>query len=489
MNRIVFLPVDERFCTRDYFILACKAMNIEIITPPKDLLGKKKVPPDMEVLLSWLDKNIQPADLLVISIDMLVYGGLIPSRIGIEKEQTLESRLSLLKEFKSRKTKIYATSAITRIPAYNMSEEEPDYWDYFGETIYKLSKEYTQKQPEESFKVFLNNHTDKLHDWMIDDLCERRERNFRVIEKTIDLLNRGIIDFYNLVLDDNSENSMSIFEANQHALHIKQKNLTDKVSIHPGADEAALTLLSRAVCDHFQYSPKFKIEYVNPEFKTYIPPYEGSPFQESLQNHIEAAGGEITEENEDILFIANNPVNKLNSDQQKKGSPSDYSLLDNLDYEGKIISYSDPKYVNGSDNTFVEKLLERPIDWKKTNYSGWNTAGNTIGTSCALSILQLFGKRKELTINEKNINELMTILLLEHWGFQANVRKNLLKKLNEMGIHSWTIIPHEIWGEKYVEEHLKDYLEKMKTTNVTEEKTLKVFFPWHRSFEVGVRFE
>jgi len=50
MNRIVFLPVDERFCTRDYFILACKAMNIEIITPPKDLLGKKKVPPDMEIL-------------------------------------------------------------------------------------------------------------------------------------------------------------------------------------------------------------------------------------------------------------------------------------------------------------------------------------------------------------------------------------------------------------------------------------------------------
>jgi len=489
MNRIVFLPVDERFCTRDYFILACNAMNIEIITPPKDLLGKKKVPPDMTVLLGWLDKNIQPSDLLVLSIDMLVYGGLIPSRIGIEKYSTLENRLNLLKAFKSRQTKIYATSALTRIPAYNMSEEEPDYWDYFGETIYKLSKEYTKKQPEETFKIFLRHHNDELHDWIIDDLCERRERNFKVIEKTIDLLNEGIIDFYNLVLDDNSENSMSIFEANQHALHIKENNLTHKVSIHPGADEAALTLLSRAMCDHFHYSPKFKIEYINPDFKAYIPPYEGSPFKESLKNHIEAAGGKITDENEDILFIANNPINKLNSDQQKKDSINDYSVLNSIDTTKRIISFSDPKYVNGADNQFVERILNKQIDWKTANYSGWNTSGNTIGTSCALSILQYFGKTNDLSINESEIEQLMSILLLEHWGFQANVRMMLLNEVKKKGIHSWTIIPYENWGEKFVEENLKPFLKQIKKTIKHEPKDLEVYFPWHRSFEIGIKLQ
>ncbi len=488
MNRIVFLPVDERFCTRGYFILSCEALNIEILTPPKDLLGKKKVSPDMEVLLSWLEENIQPADLLVISIDMLVYGGLIPSRIGVEQYKTLERRLELLRGFKKRGTKIYATSAITRLPFYNSSEEEPDYWAYFGEEIYRLSKKYTIDEQGQSFREFLNSQATQLHAWIIDDICERRERNFKIIKKSLDLLSQGTIDFYNLVLDDNSENSLSIFEAAKHEKLIKEKGLMDTVSIHPGADEASLTLLSRAVSDYFQYSPKFKINYMNPQYKTFVPPYEGSPFDESLKNHIYAAGGTIVTEDEDILLFANNPVNKLNSEQQSKSNLGDYSLLDRLDSTHSIISYSDPKYVNGADNGFVEKILERKIDWKYANYSGWNTSGNTIGTSCALSVLQHFGKKKQLSINEKAINRLMAIFLLEHWGFQANIRGELLKEMKKRGINGWTVIPHEIWAQRYVEKELDAYLRRINPNNRLGLNQLKVFFPWHRSFELGIDF-
>ena len=145
MNRIVFLPVDERFCTRNYFILACEALNIEIVTPPVGLLGSKKISPDMNLLHRWLVSNVRPGDYLIISVDMLVYGGLIPSRISNEQYETLETRLNLIKEFKERNTRIYVNSAITRLPFYNSSEEEPDYWEYFGGKNIRSFKRVRQK--------------------------------------------------------------------------------------------------------------------------------------------------------------------------------------------------------------------------------------------------------------------------------------------------------------------------------------------------------
>lgn len=489
MNRIVFLPVDERFCTRNYFILACEALNIEIVTPPVGLLGSKKISPDMNLLHRWLVSNVRPGDYLIISVDMLVYGGLIPSRISNEKYETLETRLNLIKEFKERNTRIYVNSAITRLPFYNSSEEEPDYWEYFGEKIYALSKEYVKNNSGEPLREYINAESTILHKWIIDDLCERRERNFRVISRTIDLLNDGYIDFYNLVLDDNSENSISIFEANKHRENIVSKNLEEKVSIHPGADESSLTLLSRALSDNFKIRPKFKVFYMNPEQKTFIPPYEGSPFNESLKDHIYASGGEIVAAGEDISLIANNPVNNFDSSMQILGRKNNFSEMDKMNFNDTIIGFSDPKYVNGADNSFVKKILALDINWLYSNFSGWNTSGNTVGTSCALSILQFYGKNKNLTVNEEKMREMMTILLLEHWGFQANVRQELLSEARKKGVIPWTIIPEEKWAEKFVEEKLRKYFDEIKKSTEVKKSKIKVYFPWHRSFELGIDIE
>ena len=115
-KRVVFLPVDERFCTRDYFLLLARAANINVVTPPKSYLGAKKTPPDIRRLLKWLEETVVPGDYLVLSIDMLVHGGLIPSRMSIETLDTLKERLGLLEKLKDRDVKIYATTTVTRTP-------------------------------------------------------------------------------------------------------------------------------------------------------------------------------------------------------------------------------------------------------------------------------------------------------------------------------------------------------------------------------------
>jgi hypothetical protein len=82
-RRLIFLPVDERFCTRDYFIMLAGAAGLDVVSPDKSFLGQKKTPPDLERLHEWALDTVQPGDAMIASVDLLVHGGLIPSRISL----------------------------------------------------------------------------------------------------------------------------------------------------------------------------------------------------------------------------------------------------------------------------------------------------------------------------------------------------------------------------------------------------------------------
>ena len=88
MTKIVLLPLDERPCN---FLFPGKLYShddIEIVTPNR--LGDKKIPADLEAIDEFLFKECKDATGLVISLDMLLYGGLVPSRIHLESEAKLK---------------------------------------------------------------------------------------------------------------------------------------------------------------------------------------------------------------------------------------------------------------------------------------------------------------------------------------------------------------------------------------------------------------
>ncbi|HRW34154.1 MAG TPA: DUF4127 family protein, partial [Thermotogota bacterium] len=148
--RIIFIPVDERVCTRDYFTQTAKAFNIQIQTPARGMLGQKKIPADTQTLFNWLDGTIKRDDILILSLDTLLYGGLIPSRIDLLKEETLLQRLEELITLAKRAKKIYITTTIMRIPKYNSDDEEPVYWEYYGKRLHDMTKLMAQLLKEQS---------------------------------------------------------------------------------------------------------------------------------------------------------------------------------------------------------------------------------------------------------------------------------------------------------------------------------------------------
>lgn len=490
---IVFLPIDERFCTRDYFIKIAESGGINVKTPKREILGKKKIPADTNEIKKWLLEKTEDGDILIISSDMLIHGGLIPSRINQKTIKTSKEELEILKKLKIEKNiKIYIGTTVTRIPRYNSNDEEPDYWEYFGKNIKDLSKELTKNLKEKKsldyFSELKNMKTD-IKKWILDDFFWRRKRNFNIISYLIDLLSEGTIDYLNLTLDDNEEGNLSVYEANFHKQKIEKMKLNDKSSIHPGADESSLTMLSRALCDEFNVKPKFKVIYTIPEKKELIPPYEGESLDKSVENHIKSSGGKIVQKNENDIDLI---VNNFNEEDWGDSSLQKNTTLNYLNLlkiqKNKITGICDVKYANGSDNQLIEFILDKDIDWKKFNISGWNTAGNTIGTVCAHSIIQWLGKEKYINLNEKEIKKIQFIFLLEHWGYQANIRKELREVSKEKGCNLFTLMPAEKWAEEYTKNKLIKYKIKIEE-KIKEKWDLDIYFPWHRSFEVGIELK
>ena len=488
-KRVVFLPVDERFCTRDYFLLLARAANINVVTPPKSYLGAKKTPPDIRRLLKWLEETVVPGDYLVLSIDMLVHGGLIPSRMSIETLDTLKERLGLLEKLKDRDVKIYATTTVTRTPFYNSAEEEPDYWQYFGLDVYDLSRLLARSFRGERVHRSVIEKMGKIPVHFVKDYLVRRVRNRKLVSLVIELVERGVLDFLNLVLDDNSKESISLAESEIHQARVDSLGIGPKISIHAGADEATLSLLSRVLSESLGVVPTFEVRYSSPEYKELVPPYEGSPLHRGIRNHIEAAGGRLESEG-DIVLLTNNPEIGLDSPQQPAdpADPGPYErFFADLKAAGrKIKGIADVKYTNGADNCLVKGLLKGELDWLETNYSAWNTAGNTLGTVCAHSIVQFLGQKGLLNLERSKIKELQAIFFLEHWAFQSNVRQKLLVEAEKKGARPWTVIPVESWAEEFVRKELTAFVPPVRKALGIDFEIERLFFPWHRSFELGL---
>lgn len=134
--KILLLPLDERPCNASFPGRLFPADKVQILLPRK--LGHKKEPADCFVLSDFLFEKAKDADALLLSLDMLLYGGLIPSRLHHLKTETLFSRLHLIRELKEKypALPIYAFATVMRCPAYSSDDEEPDYYERFGSAIH-----------------------------------------------------------------------------------------------------------------------------------------------------------------------------------------------------------------------------------------------------------------------------------------------------------------------------------------------------------------
>ena len=118
--KIAFILIDNRpVCYTLPKLIAGIDENIEFFIPDRKYLSGLKKQADIENLFTWLSA-LPKLDAIILSLDTLAYGGLIPSRRCPETFEEIKTRIDTLKEILTeKKAKIYAFSSIMRISNNN----------------------------------------------------------------------------------------------------------------------------------------------------------------------------------------------------------------------------------------------------------------------------------------------------------------------------------------------------------------------------------
>lgn len=490
--KTLFLPLDERPCNADFpKMLANTNQQLTLLMPESRILAHKRKAADFEGIKAYLLEHCQEADNAVISLDMLLYGGLIPSRLHHLDIVELENRLDVISMLKihNPQLKIYAFQCIMRCPQYNSSEEEPDYYEDYGYALFRKS----YLEDKEVRDTLTKQEQDELHSIHIPqeyekDYESRRHTNVQMNAKTLELLEKHMIDFLVIPQDDSSPYGYTAMDQKKILAQVKEKHLEYRCMVYPGADEVGMSLLTRAYNTFYNRQLSIYPLYASILGPTIIPRYEDRPMYESLKSHIQVTGAKMAHsiEDADAILAINCPGKYMQEsfDDVKDITYTSYRnlmsfalMIDDFIKKGYKVGLCDSAYSNGGDIDLITYLDHFDVLDKLYAYAGWNTNCNTLGT--VLSQMQL---AEDIPLNN-NIYR-----YIEDGFYQADVRKYVVEHdLKELGLSYYDFKDQQDVVEERISHYLLEHYNRLKLSQHYPIQQLKVSMPWKRMFEIGMK--
>ena len=499
--KILYVPLDERPCNYRYpQMIATLAPEIELVVPSLEVLGQKKTQANLEQLWVWVNQAAQNCQVAIVSIEMLVYGGLLPSRLHHQSEAKLRSRLQSLTDLKQRNPhlRIFASNLIMRTPHYDSSEEEPDYYADYGQQIFRWGWLSDRKQRE---GLNLEEHHEleileqAIPDSVLNDYRDRRQKNIAVNQGAIDLVRTGVIDFLSMPQDDSAPYGFTALDQQQVIQRIIHHRLQQKIHLYPGADEVGCTLLARAYLELTQQSCHFYPLLSSVCGEHIIPLYEDRPLGESLKAHVLAAGAQMVtlSEQADVVLAINSAGKVMQESWDQSTKDITYSSYRNLRFfvdqiqrfcdQGKPVAIADVAFANGGETELVQ-LLDDIFAWDKVlAYAGWNTNCNTLGTVLATAILGHASSHSEAIAFNKLHH------LLEDWAYQAIIRMDMVQNyLPTLDASYYNFKGQDAKIQKEIKQRLEELRDRTLIYSFQnwEITNLTVSTPWDRMFEIGL---
>ncbi len=499
--KILYLPLDERPCNFSYpQQIARLQPQIDLRVPPLEYLGQKKRPADRDRLWNWLQKQFSDCHYAILSIEMLVYGGLLPSRLHHHSIDHLLSCLEPLKAIKAKQPelKLFASNLIMRTPSYSSSEEEPDYYADFGAQIFRWGwltdrGDRLPLPPEETQE--LQQLTAQLPADVLADYQQRRAKNLAVNQATIDLVQAGVIDFLAIPQDDSAPYGLTAIDQQQIVRKISDLRLQRQVHLYPGADEVGCTLLARAYTQQQRLQPRFYPLYSSVCAEQIVPLYEDRPLGESLRSHLLAAGAQLapTPAQADCILALNSPGQVMQEAWDQDQKDMTYSSYRNLRFfvsqieaylgAGQAVAVADVAFANGGETELVQLLDDAQLWDGLLAYGGWNTSCNTIGTVLATAILGWKGGEGEAIAFNKIHH------LLEDWAYQSVVRGAMVQNyLPTLGASYYDFNQQAPAIHQEIARQIQAVWQRTMrhSFGAWRIEDLTVASPWQRMFEIGL---
>ncbi len=491
---IALLPLDDRPCN-PRFPAQIAAIGADALTqPPPSALGRFNVPGDFQSLESWLNALPEVSGLIV-SIDMLAYGGLVASRKTTTPLETALERLEILRAWRAKRpgVPVYAFNVLMRL-AITMDSDAavPHYYNIMKWA--RLCDEATRFPTDENRRE-LGEIRAQIPDAIVESYQNARNRNHEVNLTMIDWLADGTFDHLLVTQEDCTEFGLHRREQDELVARATQRGVQEKFTLHPGADEAALTLLARGWND----GVSFGIEWSSEVHKRDIAVFEDVPYEDALMSHIRAMSGRVALENEtpDVRLFVNAPVGgsqKNESDASKQARRHDFDtrflphIVAALD-AGERVALCDVAFPNGADDVLMSAVagFDGDIFGRLIAFGGWNTAGNTTGTILAQCAAFLRGTRSAQEQSSELNRNFVFERLLDDWYYQADLRARLEKEARDSGFSPLSMNGHSAQIEASARREMSGFARELASKHFgAKVRDLQVALPWGRTFEVAV---
>jgi len=285
--KIVYVPLDDRPMNLTWVKRACGILPATVVTPGREEIGSRVRPADFSRLSNWLSSICAPGDVVVCSLDALLYGGLVQGRTYHDSSERCDKSVALLKSLRQklgREGKIFAFFIWKRVWGNVFNESDLARLGTFRNISNAIAEEARKRGLDlPNYLRFLSRGV-QLADWMdkatVTEFAKHRLQQRRDIVAFFDLT-KDTIDLLHIAREDNDGKGIVAMELG--SLLATAKEMGTSFSTSEGGDEAGMLLLSRAI-NTFLPKPIHNIFYevTNKENLRVIPPYEGSVFEETL---------------------------------------------------------------------------------------------------------------------------------------------------------------------------------------------------------------
>jgi Protein of unknown function (DUF4127) len=494
-SHILLIPLDDRPPCLQFPTKMGLIGDVEMVTPPRELLGRFTDFGKSDEIISWIrSQNLQKFDAVIVSLDMLAYGGLVASRVHETPLKVALERVEIIKEIRQKypKLKIYGSSVIMRLAPTGDGKNEA-----YRE---KLSK-WAEVSPYAENKQLTQQLASEIPAQALENYQLARERNLAINRLVVTLAQQQVFDYLILSQDDAKPKGVHIKERESLVESVASNQLESKVAIQPGADEVSMLLLARAVSDKYKYCPRIKAVYSSDQMANKIMPFEDRPLRKTVSFHIKAVGAkEVDNEQEADIFYY------VFASRFEKGRASSFAdeivnFTKKHPKKGLIIADVDPKGdVQGGDSTFTEMLQNQAIFSKIYGYACWNTAGNTVGTALPHGIL--YGASKVMKTNKKQAERMAKAQqwftlnrLIDDYAYHTLVRPmaNQMSRSNQWNSFRLTQEQSQTI-EAFCSKNLSPIINKIASRYFGKASPIKITnlnfdLPWSRTFEAEINFD
>lgn len=500
-KRVILIPLDDRPASTQMPQMIGEVGGIEVVLPPKQLLGRFDKPGSPEALLDWLSSSsgMKQSDAVIVSLDMATCGGLIASRTSATPYELARRRLFRLWQIRQEALDVpfYVYSSLVRLAP--TATKETAQWRHLIAKWAEL-KEQVKRTPTAANKRHLAQLEDRIPQWELDRYLTARRRMVRLSGDLMQIMGLGGFTLASFGQDDAVPVGIHLSEIDEIKKQAAAYSVSEKVTFLQGIDQVSSVLLARAAVDKTKADLAFSTSYSGLAAARRPAAYEAVAVEFSLRQQFRTAGARLDPASSMRLMV--------NTDASESEMSAFRQLLVNRTNQGLPTAVADVNLgKNGTgDPRLIETLMGADTLPRLNGYAGWNTAANTMGTVIPMAMIHELAKKESSPafLLQARLKRILFHRLVSDWLYHRYTRPIAYQFIDSLpNAAREELTPAQL---AQVTQVVKDDLAKRtyEAFNKTLEgeilereggpaqlrsiENLQITLPWPRAYEVEVDF-